>query len=205
MDKNRIIALIKESEGGDVDAVLANRPVQERLEMLKDIENFMQYIGYAGECRVMAELLIRGVNALVSRVDNGFDITATRGDEIYLIQVKTAFLDKENIFSFNIQNGNGGTEYAGKHPAVYVFVLVSGKGEAMNFLVLPKAELEKQKQAGNIWFVASTQRDKVKIYLRGGKAFLGKVDNDVSQFLDNWSPFTGEERDEGVKGEEGVA
>lgn len=193
MDKNKIIAMLGESEDGNVEAVLANRPEQERLSLLKEVENFMQYIGCAGEMRVMSELFIRGVNVMNGRVDNGFDLTAMWGDEVFLVQVKTAFLGKDEIFSFNLSTEDASAKYVGTHKVIYIFVLVSGHGEKMNFLILPKSEFEAQKKAGNIWFVESTKRDKVKIYLRDGKASLGKVDNNVSEFLDNWDCFLGEE------------
>lgn len=193
MDKEKIIALLKESEDSNVEILLSNRPEQERLNLLKEVENFMQYIGYAGEFRVMSELLVRGVNAMNGRVDNGFDLTAMRDDEVYLVQVKTAFLGKDDIFSFNLSATDAVSDYTGSHKVVYVFVMVGGSGEKMNFLVLPKSEFEAQKKAGNIWFIESTKRDKVKIYFRDGKASLGKVDNDVSEFLDNWAPFLKEE------------
>ena len=194
MNQENIIALLKEIGDGEPKVVLANRPVQERLQALQDLSNFMQYIGCAGEARVMSELLIRGVDAVNGRVDNGFDLMAMRDDKVFLVQVKAAFLGSDNIFSFNISSDDAAATYHGAHQTVYVFVLVGGSGETMNFLILPKAEFEKQKKVGNIWSVESTKRDKVKIYLRDGKAALGKVDNNVSEFLDDWTVFTGEEK-----------
>jgi hypothetical protein len=190
MNNQKLLSLLAEWDGEtDFQIILANRPEQERLELLKNLTNFMQYIGYAGEYRVMSELMIRGVDAMNGRVDDGFDLTAMRGDEIFLVQVKSAFLGKDGLYSFNIAGDNGAAKYSGVHSAFFVFVLVGGAGESMDFFVLPQAEFEKELKAGNVWYVESTKRYKVKIYLRAGKASFGKLDNDCTELLNNWSPF----------------
>lgn len=194
MDAKKIISFIRQEDDIE-ETLLAKRPTSEKLKLLKDVKDFMQYIGYAGEFRVMSELLIRGVNALNGRVDEGFDITAIKDDEIFLVQVKTAFLNRENCYSFNISAGSE-AQYKGAHKTAYVFVLISGAGEnsgedRTDFLVLSGEELERQKKAGNVWFIESTKRYRMKIYLRDGRASVGKQENDMSRYLNSWSFFIG--------------
>lgn len=52
-----------------------------------------QYIGTAGECAVMSELMFRGYNANRMMIDEGVDIVATKDNTYYYIQVKTASVD----------------------------------------------------------------------------------------------------------------
>jgi hypothetical protein len=190
MNHKKLTPLLAQWDGEEDFAImLANRPEQERLELLKNLDSYMQYIGYAGECRVMSELFIRGVEALDGRVDAGFDLVAMKGDAVTLVQVKTAFLGKDGIYSFNLAASDGEAKCLGKHAVCLVFVMVTGAGEAMDCLVLPQAQFEQELDAKNIWYVESTNRHKVKIYLRDGKAFLGKLENDRTELLNNWSPF----------------
>lgn len=51
------------------------------------------YIGKAGECAVMSELLYRGFNVNTLLVDEGVDVVASKNNEFYLVQVKTTILD----------------------------------------------------------------------------------------------------------------
>lgn len=53
------------------------------------------YMGRAGECAVISELLFHGYNANHMMVDNGVDIVAVKNNVYYYIQVKTV----------NIRNG----------------------------------------------------------------------------------------------------
>jgi hypothetical protein len=169
--------------------VIANTPKQEQFKYLKDVDSYEQYIGYAGELRVMSELMIRGVNAINGRIDNGYDISAFKGDKIFSIQVKTGFITKEKRYSFNVPDDEVSSIVPARAEIFYVFVMISDMGERMDCLVLPKKEFAKQRKAGNIWHTESTHRYKIKIYLRDNKAYFGKVSNDLTKHLNNWNYF----------------
>jgi len=47
------------------------------------------FIGKAGECAVMSELLFRGFNSNIMMVDDGVDIVASKNNMYYFIQVKS--------------------------------------------------------------------------------------------------------------------
>lgn len=53
------------------------------------------YIGRAGECAVMSELLFRGYNANRMMVDEGVDIIAVKDNLYYYIQVKTTNINAQ--------------------------------------------------------------------------------------------------------------
>lgn len=71
------------------------------------------FVGKAGECAVMSELLFRGYNVNQMMVDDGVDIVASMKNIFYYIQVKTTHTDTNNkIYSaiktdrFDSQIGN---------------------------------------------------------------------------------------------------
>ena len=56
------------------------------------------YVGRAGECAVMSELLFHGYNANMMLVDEGVDIVAVKDNIYYYVQVKTTYVrDNGNI------------------------------------------------------------------------------------------------------------
>ncbi|MDR1884254.1 MAG: hypothetical protein LBR26_15960 [Prevotella sp.] len=58
------------------------------------------YIGKAGECAVMSELLFRGYNVNSMLVDDGVDIVATKNNIFYYLQVKTTTVkDNSKIYT----------------------------------------------------------------------------------------------------------
>lgn len=57
-----------------------------------------QYIGTAGECAVMSELMFRGYNANRMMIDEGVDIVATKDNLYYYIQVKTVALKEGRVY-----------------------------------------------------------------------------------------------------------
>lgn len=64
------------------------------------------YVGKAGECAVMSELLFNGYNVNNMMVDEGIDIVASKGNVFYYIQVKTRYVDETNRVNFQIKEGN---------------------------------------------------------------------------------------------------
>ena len=62
------------------------------------------FIGKAGECAVMSELLFRGYNANSMMVDDGVDIVANKNNIYYFIQVKTTEVRGGRIYATVRQN-----------------------------------------------------------------------------------------------------
>lgn len=54
------------------------------------------FIGKAGECAVMSELLFNGYNANLMMVDDGVDIVANKKNIYYFLQVKTTSLNEQD-------------------------------------------------------------------------------------------------------------
>jgi len=71
------------------------------------------YIGKAGECAVMSELLFRGYNVNSMLVDDGIDIIASKNNVFYYIQVKTSFLNEKNRIYFPTIKQNRFDSYIG--------------------------------------------------------------------------------------------
>lgn len=56
------------------------------------------YIGKAGEHFVASELLFSGYNASIMSVDVGMDVIATKENQLFSLQVKTANISSTNTF-----------------------------------------------------------------------------------------------------------
>lgn len=142
-----------------------------------------QYIGTAGEHRVVSELLFRGYNASLMSVDDGIDINAVKDNQLFNIQVKTANLNKYNTYVFDLgvnpfEKYNTGNTY-------YIFVLM-GEGDKTNFLIIPYTEMKKYVDTEYIRKVNKNTRYRVNVRFREGKFYLGTRDNDVSYYVNNW-------------------
>lgn len=141
------------------------------------------YTGKAGENLVCSELLFRGFNASIMSVDVGMDIIATKDNQLFSIQVKTANLNRFDTYVFDVrkvsfERHNSGNIY-------YVFVL---RGEKTNsFLILPLLEMEKKVHEKAILEVGHGKRYRVNIKFRGGTVYLGTKAHDMNYYLNNWS------------------
>ena len=69
------------------------KPIAPPKEALQKTE----YIGRAGECAVMSELIFRGYNANRMMIDEGVDVIAVKDNIYYYIQVKTTFLKNGKV------------------------------------------------------------------------------------------------------------
>lgn len=63
-------------------------------EQVKSKDNL--FVGKAGECAVMSELLFRGYNVNTLLVDDGVDVVASKNNVFYLVQVKTCNMSDQN-------------------------------------------------------------------------------------------------------------
>jgi hypothetical protein len=70
------------------------------------------YVGRAGECAVMSELMFRGYNANRMMIDEGVDIIAVKNNMYYYVQVKTTTIKEGKIYcQINVDRYD---EYIGK-------------------------------------------------------------------------------------------
>jgi hypothetical protein len=141
------------------------------------------FTGKAGEHLVCAELLFRGYNASIMSVDVGMDITATNEhNKLFSIQVKTANINKFNIYVFDVRVVSFEREYSGN--IFYVFVLRGDK--EYNFLILPQYEMEKKMQEKSILKLDHGKKYRVNIKFKAGNIYLGNLSHEVNYYLNNW-------------------
>ncbi len=141
------------------------------------------YIGKAGEYLVCSELLFRGFNASIMSVDTGVDIVATKESRLYGVQVKTARLNKFNMYVFDVRRVSFERHSSGS--TFYIFVLYSEK--KTNFLILPYFEIEKKVHDKAILEVGHGLRYRINIKLRNNNVYLGTLDHEMNYFLNNWA------------------
>lgn len=78
-------------------------PAQESAIMPSNPDNL--FVGKAGECAVMSELLFKGYNVNTLLVDDGVDVVASKNNVFFLVQVKTCTMsDQHKIYATIKQN-----------------------------------------------------------------------------------------------------
>ena len=87
----------------DPDSIMKINPEMDDTDKEKLMAKNL-FIGKAGECSVMSELLFRGYNANSMMVDDGVDIVANKDNIYYFIQVKTTYLKDGKIYAAIKQN-----------------------------------------------------------------------------------------------------
>ena len=155
---------------------------EEKIEENEKETSLTQYIGKAGEHRVVSELLFLGYNASIMSVDEGLDIVATKDNKLFNIQIKTANVNKFNLYVYDIRKISFEKFDAGN--TFYVFVL---KGKETNFLILSSIEVEKNIKQKNILEVGHGKRYRINLSIRDEKLYLGNKENDLSFYFNNWS------------------
>lgn len=141
-----------------------------------------QYIGNAGEHAIVSEMLFRGFNASIMSVDTGIDIVAVKDNQLYLIQVKTARINKQNYFCYDIRMKSFERFSSGN--IFYIFVMRDNDDNA--FVILPSTEIQKQIHDGKIRTISAYDKYRVEIITRNGKVFIGNRKNEVTYFFNNW-------------------
>ncbi len=141
------------------------------------------YTGKGGEHLVCSELLFRGFNASIMSVDVGMDIIATKDSQLFSIQVKTANLNRFEVYNFDVrkisfERHNSGNIY-------YVCVLHTEK--KTDFLILPLLEMEKKVHEKAILEVGHGKRYRVNIKFRNDTIYLGTKAHDMGYYLNNWA------------------
>lgn len=99
------------------------------------------YIGMAGECAVMSELLFRGYNVNRMLVDDGVDIVAVRSNIYYYIQVKTTTVKDNGAITCSISRDRH-DQYVGQQMRYIIVARTKDKGTGTNkniyFLFTPQ-------------------------------------------------------------------
>lgn len=141
------------------------------------------FVGKAGEHLVCSELLFRGFNASIMSVDIGMDITATKDNKLFSVQVKTANLNQYNYYNFDVRKISFEKDHGGN--VFYVFVL---KGEKENnYLILPRIIMEQKVHEKAILEINGGKTYRVNIRMREGNIFLGNKSHEMGYFKNNWS------------------
>lgn len=131
---------IKNDNGGfkaGLYTLIKKKPVHPKPE--PDPTNPVQtgFTGKAGEYGVFSELLYWGYNPAMMVVDHGVDIIASKNDQYFHIQVKTANPNATNGFNFKIKQDIFQAHDNSK--TFYVFVvrrIVSGR-QLSDYVILP--------------------------------------------------------------------
>jgi hypothetical protein len=144
------------------------------------------YSGKAGEFAVVSELLFREYNASVMSVDEGIDITASKNDKFFFIQVKSTNFDTGKI-SISIKpnkfvNNSGSDIY-------YVIVFrYTYKGVNTNrYIVIQNKLMEHYIFSGEI-AQNSNGGVTIKIKQKNGHLYLhnGNKEAQIDHWLDNF-------------------
>lgn len=159
--------------------------VETKAEEQKEEEELViegSYTGKAGEHLVCSELLFRGFNASIMSVDVGMDIVATKDNQLFGIQVKTANLNKFDTYVFDVRKVSFARHNSGS--IFYIFVL--HEDNVNQYLILPYHEMEKKVHENAILEVGHGKRYRINIKIRDKKIYLGTKDHEMNYYLNNW-------------------
>lgn len=146
------------------------------------------YIGKAGECSVMAELLFNGYNVNNMMVDEGIDLVASKDNVFYYIQVKTRFVDETNKFHFSIKAANYDRYVVTQMR--YVLVARANIGNEIRniFFVFNNTDISRFRYDGIIGDSDVNININIEYDTRTGKAYAynGKNKTDVSYHMNRF-------------------
>lgn len=162
-------------------------PTFAQLEILNEQDEQIKvkssYVGKGGEHLVCAELLFREFNASIMSVDDGMDVYATKGHKLFAIQVKTANINQHKYFTFTVNKQTFDKSFLGR--VFYVFVL---KNKAnTNFAIFSQTIMNELIEGNAIKKMTNGTKFIVQFGSKNGKFYLGKQDNVITQYLNNWN------------------
>lgn len=145
------------------------------------------YIGKAGECAVMSELLFNGYNVNNMMVDEGIDLVASKNNIFYYIQVKTTTISEQNKLYFKIKQDRF-EAYIGANMRYILVARCSVNKENKNiYFTFTNKDIERFLHQGNIPTPADSSILSIKIEYdtRTGKAYLydGRIREDISYYM----------------------
>jgi hypothetical protein len=131
------------------------------------------YIGTAGECAVMSELLFKGYNANRMMIDEGVDIIAVKNNYYYYIQVKTTTLRDGRIYcSIGLDRFS---QHIGVHQIRYIIVARYKDSKGMDgnmFFTFTHDEIQKYIYQHYIKRGESSINIKIKFHELSGEPLL---------------------------------
>jgi len=158
--------------------------IQQQLPIPEFASNTL-YVGKAGEFAVVGELLFRGYNASIMSVDEGIDITASKDNKFFYIQVKTTAFQDDSRFRVQIKPNR----FVDKTNAdVYYVIVIRGQSTKTTFtneyFVLPDRDLIRhvatgvvnqtetgtliikvKEEDGHLWIYHGAQKEMVDYHL----------------------------------------
>lgn len=144
------------------------------------------YFGKAGEYAVASELLFRGYNASVMSVDEGIDVSASKNDKFFFIQVKSTSF-KDGVIKTSLKP-NRFIENTGA--SVYFIIVFRYKYENANvnrYVIFPYNDMNRFKVTG---LVSQTDSGiQIKIKQENGSLVLfngSKQETIEAYYLDNF-------------------
>lgn len=143
------------------------------------------FCGKGGEFAVVSELLFRGYNASIMSADEGIDITASKGDKFFFIQVKTSFF-KENKLSVFIKPNNFINSSTANIFYVIVFRYPCDGHMTNRFLILQNGDINRMQHGGCISSSDAGMTIKVKQDNRGLFIYNRDKEEDATYYLDNF-------------------
>lgn len=152
------------------------------------------YIGKAGECAVMSELLFRGYNVNNMMVDEGIDLVASKDNLFYYIQVKTKTIEEKNKLYFQVKEERFNTFIGTGTQMRYILVgRCIIKGEIRDiFFQFNNTDIQRFLSLGVIPIPAQDSKTlsiKIEFEIRTGKAYLydGRKRDDISFYMNNFN------------------
>lgn len=109
------------------------------------------FVGKAGEHAVLSELLFWGFNASLMAVDDGIDIVASKDNEYFHIQVKTANLsgaNGSNAYGFGVKREKFVEKSSAKTFYIFVARKVSRSGAENIMFVFPNSDISRFVETG---------------------------------------------------------
>lgn len=108
------------------------------------------YIGAAGECAVLSELMFHGYNANRMMIDDGIDIIASKSNLFFYIQVKTATMDPSGRLMAKISSERFGYHVDSQLWYVIVTRIKGRKGSENLFFVFSSKDIRRMIQQGSM-------------------------------------------------------
>lgn len=150
------------------------------------------YMGKAGECVVMGELLFRGYNVNNMMVDEGIDLVACKNNVFFYIQVKTKSVSQQNRFYFQIKQDRFDAFIGTQMRYILVARCSSKEGHDRNvFFKFTNDDIERLRFNNVIPMPSegsSTLSLKIEFDERTSKAYVydGKFRDDVTYAMNNF-------------------
>lgn len=148
------------------------------------------YLGAAGECSVMAELLFNGYNVNNLKVDEGIDLVACKANVFYYIQVKTTVVNQQNTFHFTVKDGNFMKFYETQMRYILVARAKTGKDVRNIYFQFNNRDIDILRSLGIIGPSSANNININIIYdAQVGKSFAynGNKKSDVTYYMNNFN------------------